>query len=98
MKKLLVALLSLLVFSTVFAQNSLKEFGNVSGGLFEPLGGEIRYDDRTGTVIVFGFAGAGFIGLLLGLIVVAVIYYKYKYSKKKNETGDELELFSKYQY
>lgn len=65
-------------------------------GFWEPVGGNLTYDN--GVVVAYGFAGGGFVAVLIVIVFGGFLFYKYKYQKKGEEVTGNIELFGKYNY
>ncbi len=90
---IVLALLIASIASPAFAQ-SIFDNQTVDGGFWEPVGGSLQYTPQ-GIVVAYGFAGGGFVAVLVVIIFGGFIFYKYKYQKKEQASG-ELVLFGKY--
>jgi hypothetical protein len=68
------------------------DFFGAKGGIVEnPRGDEMR-------LVFYGFVGGGFLAILILIVFVAIIFYKYKYSSKEGGAISEQDLFKKYNY
>jgi hypothetical protein len=97
MRKELLTLTILLSAAAVSAAEiNLTEISE-SVTFFDAKGGVLQSRD-TLDFVLFGFFGGGFIVILIGVVFVGIIFYKYKYSSKEGGALREEDLFKKYNY
>ncbi|PIN99877.1 hypothetical protein COT72_03505 [archaeon CG10_big_fil_rev_8_21_14_0_10_43_11] len=92
MKRGMLATLMVLVLATPVLAQSIFDSQTLDGGFWEPVGGELAYTN--GLVVAYGFAGGGFVAVLVVIVFGGFVFYKYKYQKKDQATG-ELVRFGK---